>query len=249
MVKEKREQNKSFALKAKKESNDEDSSTYDSEDEDTALAYTSSSGPNDPLFVKSSADNLEVSITGNKPKLSGAEDFTLSNHGSRKVPSNESQVNITDHSLVVSESLVTDYDSADESSVCSTLLPPLEKLTGAKPVSGPKTIKSILKLKSTFKAEMPSKNVKIEDDPPLAIAIKELNDLKLQISKNKSSYSRTKTLKRYFSFGSHWNEVLRHVSHFGEETEQDYEPTPHLSKNVSYVAGDVRHKYNVTPSP
>ncbi|GJW68739.1 hypothetical protein Tco_0123163 [Tanacetum coccineum] len=32
-------------------------------------------------------------------------------------------------------------------------LPPLEKLTGAKLVSGPKTIKSILKSKSTFKAE------------------------------------------------------------------------------------------------
>ncbi|GJX07432.1 hypothetical protein Tco_0195364 [Tanacetum coccineum] len=31
--------------------------------------------------------------------------------------------------------------------------PPLEKLTGAEPVSGPKTIKSILKSKSTFKAE------------------------------------------------------------------------------------------------
>ncbi|GJV13677.1 hypothetical protein Tco_1355218 [Tanacetum coccineum] len=32
-------------------------------------------------------------------------------------------------------------------------LPPLEKLTGVEPVSGPKTIKSILKSKSTFKAE------------------------------------------------------------------------------------------------
>ncbi|GJY49955.1 hypothetical protein Tco_0439911 [Tanacetum coccineum] len=32
-------------------------------------------------------------------------------------------------------------------------LPPLEKLTGAEPVSGPKTIKSILKSKSTFKVE------------------------------------------------------------------------------------------------
>ncbi|GKD14055.1 hypothetical protein Tco_1198462, partial [Tanacetum coccineum] len=31
--------------------------------------------------------------------------------------------------------------------------PPLEKLTGAEPVSEPKTIKSILKSKSTFKAE------------------------------------------------------------------------------------------------
>ncbi|GKA72985.1 hypothetical protein Tco_0779201 [Tanacetum coccineum] len=150
---------------------------------------TSSSGPKDPVFVKSSADNSEVSITGsNKPKLSEAEDSTLSNHDTGKHP-----------------------------------LPPLEKLTGAEPVSGPKTIKSILKSKSTFKAETlkgitinePSsapargnksssvsktnsapagklKNVKIEDDPPLAIVMKELNELKLQISKNKSSYFRNK---------------------------------------------------------
>ncbi|GJS52445.1 retrovirus-related pol polyprotein from transposon TNT 1-94 [Tanacetum coccineum] len=33
------------------------------------------------------------------------------------------------------------------------------------------------------------KNVKIEDDPPLATMMKELNDLKLQLNKNKSSYS------------------------------------------------------------
>ncbi|GKC15067.1 hypothetical protein Tco_1011849, partial [Tanacetum coccineum] len=54
----------------------------------------------------------------NKPKLSRAEDSTLSNHDIGKHP-----------------------------------LPPLEKLTGAEHVSGPKTIKSILKSKSTFKAE------------------------------------------------------------------------------------------------
>ncbi|GJR28834.1 retrovirus-related pol polyprotein from transposon TNT 1-94 [Tanacetum coccineum] len=115
----------------------------------------------------------------------------------------------------------TDYDLADESSVSSTPLPPLKKLDGAEPISGPKIIKSILRSKSTFKAETlkgviinkPSsalakgnkissaskvnsapagklKSVKIEDDPPLAIVIKELNDLKLQISKNRSSYSR-----------------------------------------------------------
>nr|GFC31034.1 hypothetical protein [Tanacetum cinerariifolium] len=40
-----------------------------------------------------------------------------------------------------------------ESLVCSTHLPPLEKLTGDEPVSRPETIKSILKSKSTFKAE------------------------------------------------------------------------------------------------
>ncbi|GJQ97550.1 retrovirus-related pol polyprotein from transposon TNT 1-94 [Tanacetum coccineum] len=124
--------------------------------------------------------------------------------------------------------LVTDplqrlnYDSVDESSVCSTPLPPLKKLDGAEPISGPKTIKSILRSKSTFKAETlkgviinePSsalakdnksssaskvnsapagklKSVKIEDDPPLAIVIKELNNLKLQFSKSQSSYSRS----------------------------------------------------------
>nr|GEX57132.1 hypothetical protein [Tanacetum cinerariifolium] len=47
---------------------------------------TSSSRPKDPVFVKSSADNLEVSITGcNKSKLSKAEDFTLSNHDTGKM--------------------------------------------------------------------------------------------------------------------------------------------------------------------
>ncbi|GJX95346.1 retrovirus-related pol polyprotein from transposon TNT 1-94 [Tanacetum coccineum] len=116
----------------------------------------------------------------------------------------------------------TEYDSADESSVCNTPFPPLKKLNGAEPTSGPKTIKSILRSKSTFKAETlkgaiinkPSsapdkgnknssasvvnsapagklKSVKIEDDPPLAIVMKELNNLKLQFSKNQSSYSRS----------------------------------------------------------
>ncbi|GJT83551.1 hypothetical protein Tco_1057893 [Tanacetum coccineum] len=44
------------------------------------------SGPKDPVFIKSSADNSEVSITGsNKPKLSEAEDSTLSNHDTSKL--------------------------------------------------------------------------------------------------------------------------------------------------------------------
>ncbi|GJR64720.1 hypothetical protein Tco_0010785, partial [Tanacetum coccineum] len=116
---------------------------------------------------------------------------------------------------------MTDYDSTDESSVYNTRLPPLKKLDGAEPISGPKTIKSILRSKPTFKAETlkgviinePSsalakdnksssaskvnsapvgklKSVKIENDPPLVIVIKELNNLKLQFSKSQSSYSR-----------------------------------------------------------
>ncbi|GJS22525.1 hypothetical protein Tco_0451157 [Tanacetum coccineum] len=139
--------------------------------------------------------NNSNKVNQNKPKLSEVEDFTLSDHDT----------------------------------VCSTPLPLLEKLTGAEPVSGPKTIKSILKSKSTFKAETlkgitiskhssaPArgnksssasktnsahagklKNVKIEDDPPLSIVIKELNELKLQFSKNKSSYFRNKNSQQLY---------------------------------------------------
>ncbi|GJU43119.1 retrovirus-related pol polyprotein from transposon TNT 1-94, partial [Tanacetum coccineum] len=120
---------------------------------------TSSHGSKDMVFIKSSANNSDMSITSsNLHKSSEAEDSTLTNH---------------------------DTD---------------EKLDGVELGSGPKTIKSILKSKSTFKAETlkgitlnePSsapargnksssasktnsalagklKNVKVEDDPPLAM--------------------------------------------------------------------------------
>ncbi|GJS09342.1 retrovirus-related pol polyprotein from transposon TNT 1-94 [Tanacetum coccineum] len=85
----------------------------------------SSSEQKDLVFVKSSADDTKVSIHGvERPWLSEAESFILPNHDT-----------------------ATDYDSADES------LPPLKKLDGVEPISGPKTIKSILRLRSIFKAE------------------------------------------------------------------------------------------------
>ncbi|GKA28563.1 hypothetical protein Tco_0714808, partial [Tanacetum coccineum] len=187
---------------------------------------TFSFGPKDLIFVKSLADNVSITDS-NKPRLSETGNSTLSNHDTNKIPSVESQRNKIDPSVAITKSLVTNYNSTDESSVCSTPLPPPKKLDGVEPVSGPKTIKSILKLKSTFKAETlkgiiinePSsapargnkssstsktnpasagklKNVKIEDDPPLAIVIKELNELKLQISKKKSSYFRNKNTQQ-----------------------------------------------------
>nr|GEU60444.1 retrovirus-related Pol polyprotein from transposon TNT 1-94 [Tanacetum cinerariifolium] len=122
----------------------------------------------------------------------------------------ESQRNITDPSVAVTDSSAIDYDFANESLVCSTPLPPLMKLNGVEPIFEPKTIKLILKSKSTFKAKTlkgviinesslaPAKDkksssalkvssapagklksVKIKDDPPLAIVMKELNNLKL----------------------------------------------------------------------
>ncbi|GJT07769.1 retrovirus-related pol polyprotein from transposon TNT 1-94 [Tanacetum coccineum] len=190
---------------------------------ETRLNNPSSSGQKDLIFVKSSADDTNVSIPGvERPWLSEAEGFILPNHDTGRILPTESQRNTTDPSVAVTDSSATDYDSADESSVCSTPLPPLKKLDGAEPISGPKTIKSILRSKSTFKAETlkgviinePSsalakdnksssaskvnsapagklKSVKIKDDPPLAIVIKELNNLKLQFSKSQSSYSRS----------------------------------------------------------
>ncbi|GJV38237.1 hypothetical protein Tco_1410714 [Tanacetum coccineum] len=173
----------------------------------------SSSGQKDLVFVKSSADDTKVSIPSvERPWLSEAEGFTLPNHDTGRILLAESQRNTIDPSVAVIDSSATDYDSTDESSVCSTPLPLLKKLDGVEPVSGPKTIKSILRSNSTFKAETlkgiiinePSsapaksnksslaskvnsapagklKSVKIKDDPPLAIVMKELNDLKLQI--------------------------------------------------------------------
>ncbi|GKE41741.1 hypothetical protein Tco_1469025 [Tanacetum coccineum] len=159
-------------------------------------------------YVKEQRNNLmlkhrdlvqELNTCAEQPWSSEAEGFFLPNHD-----------------------IVIEYDSTDESSVCSIPLPPLEKLAGAEPVSGPIIIKSILKSNSTFKADTlkdvtinePSsapakgnkngsalknnsapagklKNVKTKDGSYLSIVMKELNDLKLQISKNQSSYSRT----------------------------------------------------------
>ncbi|GKC88542.1 hypothetical protein Tco_1149191 [Tanacetum coccineum] len=173
-----------------------------------------SSGQKDLVFVKSLADDTKVSIPGvERPWLFEARGFILPNHDIVRILPAESQRNTTDPPVAVTDSSAIDYDSADESSVCSTPLHPLEKLGGTEPVSGPKTIKSILKSNSTFKAKVlkgitinePSsaptktktsaskvnsapvgkfKNVKIKDDLHLAIVIKELNELKLQISKN-----------------------------------------------------------------
>nr|GEW54200.1 hypothetical protein [Tanacetum cinerariifolium] len=86
-------------------------------------------------------------------KLSEAKGFILPNHDTGRILPTESQRNTTNPSVVVTDSSMTDYDSADESSVYNTSLPLLTKLDGAKPTSGPKAIKSILRSKSTFKDE------------------------------------------------------------------------------------------------
>ncbi|GKE32425.1 hypothetical protein Tco_1451747 [Tanacetum coccineum] len=91
-------------------------------------------------------DNDAVSKVGvERPWLSEAEGFILPNHDTGRILPPESQTNTTEPSVVVTDSSATDYDSMNESSACNTPLPLLEKLTGAEPVFGPKTIKLILK--------------------------------------------------------------------------------------------------------
>ncbi|GJV28511.1 retrovirus-related pol polyprotein from transposon TNT 1-94 [Tanacetum coccineum] len=114
----------------------------------------SSSGQKYLVFLKSLADDIKVSIPGvERPWLSEAEGFILPNHDTGRILPAESQRNTTDPLVAVTDSSVTKYDSANESSVCSTFIPPLKKLDGAEPVSRLKTIKSILSSKSTFKAK------------------------------------------------------------------------------------------------
>ncbi|GJT07660.1 hypothetical protein Tco_0842122 [Tanacetum coccineum] len=115
---------------------------------------SSSSGKKDPVFIKSSADDTKVSISGvERPWLSEVEGFILPNHDTGRILPADSQRNTTDPSVAITDSSTTDYDYTDESSVCSTPLPLLKKLDGVEPIFEPKTIKSILRSTSTFKAE------------------------------------------------------------------------------------------------
>ncbi|GJT56849.1 retrovirus-related pol polyprotein from transposon TNT 1-94 [Tanacetum coccineum] len=165
----------------------------DNDDRKNYLEYFS--GQKDLVFVKSLADDTKVSIPGvERPWLSEARCFIFPNHDIGRILPIELQRNITDPPITVTDFSATDYDSADESSVCSTPLSPLKKLDGviinepsSAPARGNKST-STSKVNSALAGKLIS--VKIKDDPPLAIVMKELNDLKLQISKNQSSYSR-----------------------------------------------------------
>nr|GEV34401.1 hypothetical protein [Tanacetum cinerariifolium] len=116
--------------------------------------------------------------------------FTLPNHNTGRILPPESQRNTTNPLVAIIDSSAIDYDLADESSVCSTPLPLMKKLDV--PAKGNKSSSA---LKVNLAPACKLKSVKIKDDPPLAIAMKELNDLTLQIIKNQSSYSRSEALQ------------------------------------------------------
>nr|GEW10414.1 retrovirus-related Pol polyprotein from transposon TNT 1-94 [Tanacetum cinerariifolium] len=96
----------------------------------------------------------------------------LSNHDTGRILPVESQRNTTDPSVAVTNFSVTDYDSADESSVCNTPLLSLKKLDA--PAKDNKS-SSALKVNSGPADEL--KSVKIKDDPSLAIKERSIQEI------------------------------------------------------------------------
>ncbi|GJS26980.1 hypothetical protein Tco_0487600 [Tanacetum coccineum] len=83
-------------------------------------------------FLDYLSDNSMMSIPdGERPCLFEAEDLILPNHDADRILLAESQRKTTYPPVAFTDSLATDYDSADKSSVCSTPLPPQERLVGA----------------------------------------------------------------------------------------------------------------------
>ncbi|GJX72205.1 retrovirus-related pol polyprotein from transposon TNT 1-94 [Tanacetum coccineum] len=77
---------------------------------DQLIEDPSSSGQKDLVFVKSSADDTNVTIPGVKrPWLSEAEGFILPNHDTSRILPAELQRNTTDPSVAVTDSLATIY--------------------------------------------------------------------------------------------------------------------------------------------
>nr|GEV83927.1 retrovirus-related Pol polyprotein from transposon TNT 1-94 [Tanacetum cinerariifolium] len=80
------------------------------------------------VFLEIMLKNKEIIVCVERPWLSEAEGFILPNQNTSRILPLESQRNIIDPSDTVTDSSATDYDSVDESLVCSTPLPPLKKL-------------------------------------------------------------------------------------------------------------------------
>ncbi|GJR52825.1 retrovirus-related pol polyprotein from transposon TNT 1-94 [Tanacetum coccineum] len=125
---------------------------------------------------------ISEQIPSQKKRILGADQLIEDPSSSGRILPAESQRNTTDPSVIITDSSMTDYDSADESSVCVII-----NESSSTPAKDNKS-SSASKVNSAPAGKL--KSVKIKDDPPLAIVMKELNNLKLQFSKNQSSYSR-----------------------------------------------------------
>nr|GEY63434.1 hypothetical protein [Tanacetum cinerariifolium] len=154
------------------ESHDWDEEEVSSDDEETEVKALMALIDEERIYVgKESTRNGEctkITIKSNLHKSSEAEDSTLPNHDTDEVPLNKSQRNTIDPSVVVSDSPAPGYDSANESSVCSTPLLLLKKLDGAEPTPA-RGNKSSLASKTNSSPAGKLKNVNVEDDPALTM--------------------------------------------------------------------------------
>ncbi|GKD57845.1 hypothetical protein Tco_1291232, partial [Tanacetum coccineum] len=130
---------------------------------------TSSFGPKDPVFVKSSADNSVVSINGsNKPKLSEAEDSTLSNHDTGKSVAPLSPVEkLAGAKRDPEQKTMKSNLNSNPTFKAKTLKGITLKEASSAPTKDNKKGSSALKTSSAPIGKL--KNVKVEDGPPLAI--------------------------------------------------------------------------------
>nr|GEV65963.1 hypothetical protein [Tanacetum cinerariifolium] len=148
------------------------------------------------------ANDIKVSIRDvERPWLSEAEGFIFPNHDTSRILPADSKIKLNDPSVTVTDSSTIKYDLADESLVCSTYLPPLKKLAGGvtivKPTSAPaKGNKNVSASKNNSTPAGILKNVKTEDGIPVFVVMKEMNDLKLKINRNQSSYFRNNNPNR-----------------------------------------------------
>ncbi|GJW14353.1 hypothetical protein Tco_0018486 [Tanacetum coccineum] len=140
---------------------------------------TSSFESKETVFVKSLADNSDMPITNsNTHKSSETEDSTLPNQDTNEVPSNESQRIATNPLVIFSDSSVTDYDSADESSVCSTPLLPWKKLDWKRETLQAKNAESFKVSKnessSALRSKTPTKRYQANPKESHLIAVKRI---------------------------------------------------------------------------
>nr|GEU89188.1 zf-CCHC domain-containing protein/DUF4219 domain-containing protein/UBN2 domain-containing protein [Tanacetum cinerariifolium] len=171
------------------ESHDWDKEEVSLDDEETKVKALMVLTDEERISVgKESARNSEwskITIKSNLHKSSEAKDSTLLNHDTA-----EKLDGVKSGSRPKTVKLILKSKSMFKAKTLKGIT--LNESSSA-PTRGNK-ISSAYKTNSTPAGKL--KNVNVEDDPPLAMVIKELNELNLQISKKKSSYSRNKNTQQ-----------------------------------------------------
>nr|GEX21611.1 hypothetical protein [Tanacetum cinerariifolium] len=142
----------------------------------------SSSRQKDLVFIKSSANDTKVTIPGvERPWLSEAKGFILPNHDTGRILPAESQRNKLTLQFLTLQQLIMIQQMNLQSKFtfkAGALKSVITNEPSSAPTKGNKS-SSALKFHSAPGGKL--KSMKIEDDPPLAIVIKELNDLNYKI--------------------------------------------------------------------